>query len=120
MKRILLIAFLALTSIAAAQNATDLRALALRFANSADLVYNPCPEGLNVPTECVIGTGSKDLDKLLIERYFRDLIIAWNTPWISANPTSFGRSASTYYGEVIIITMEISPFLTTIVLWYAD
>lgn len=120
MKRILLIALLAVTSIAAAQDANALRSLALRFANAADLVYQPCPDGLERTTECIIGSGNKELDKLLIDRHFTDLTIAWNVPWISANPTSFGRSASTYYGEVIIITMETNPYSTLIVLWYAD
>lgn len=120
MKRFVVITLLALASIAAAQDPAALRNLAFSFANSADLVYQPCPDGLERHTECIIGTGSKDLDKLLIDRHFTELTIAWNVPWISANPTSFGRSASTYYGEVIIITMELNAFSTLIVLWYAD
>lgn len=120
MKRFIVITLLALASIATAQDAAGLRNLAMRFANDANLVYTTCPEGVQQITECIIGTGSKDLDKLLIERHFRDLIIAWNMPWVSGNPQSFGRAASTYYGEVLILTMDVSPAVTFIVLWYPN
>lgn len=120
MKRLSIIVLLALAAIATAQDPVGLRTLAMRFANESNLVYGTCPEGVKQPTECIIGTGSKELDKINIDVFFEDLILEWTTPWFSANTQSFGRGANTYYGEVLIITMDISPAVTLIVLWYPD
>lgn len=120
MRTILIALTLTITSIAAAQNDRGLLlALTSKFANTANFTITNCPE-LDFISVCLIGTGSKDLDKRFIDAYLPDIINRWTTPWHAANNYSYGRAADTVIGSIAIVTIELSPHLTTIIFWYPN
>lgn len=87
-------------------------------ANDADLVVLTCPEGIAVAhAACLIGTGSVDLDKRILDLYVPRWG-SWGSAWISVNASSFGRAVDVIgVQESHVMIFQSSPHVTLVIFW---
>ena len=87
------------------------------IASDADWVMTECPEGLEVPViACVFGSGSQDLDKMILDLYV-PRYAEWVAPWVRSSELAIGRAMSTAIGQMHVMSFEVSPFVTLVFFW---